>query len=102
VKRIRSSRVFGRLGNKPGTWATIVVSGGGEEAHVSLVSIGCGVCGWWRGVDDEFVGFGGGPDVEDDGSEFPRKIRRARRTVRMRTSRRVGGAGAMKDQTEQQ
>lgn len=74
VSRIRSSSVIGKLGNKPGTWATIVVSGGSKELHVSLVSIGCGSYAWWRGgdVDDEFVGFGGGPDGEGDGPEFPR------------------------------
>jgi len=56
------------------------------------------VYAWWRGVViDEFVGFGGWPDIEGGGFEFPRKMRRARRTVRTRTSRRVGSAGAMKD-----
>ena len=59
------------------------------------------MCAWWRGVDDEFVGFGGGADVEGDGFEFPRKMRRARRMVRKRTSRGVGGAGAMKERIRQ-
>jgi len=58
------------------------------------------VCAWWRGVDDEFVGFGGG-DVEGGGSEFPRKMRRARTMARMRTSRGVGDAGAMKERIRQ-